>query len=703
MAKKILKKKTKKEKPVRKNLRDIIDRNEVFRMIYSGVEDEKNFELLYSLGIRNFLMSYHYIKGKKIDMRKFADKGVKFFIDSGAHTYQNDPKYLEYPLEYWENHLKSYLEWVEDNREYIFACASFDFENLVGSEVVKRWYRDYFEPFMLRTEIPVCFVWHQNSHATWEQYCERYPYIGFSSVNTNGEAIELEEYVSKLKFAERHNTVVHGFGMTRTTMLPKLPFYTVDSTTWMVGVQYGEINFWRGTKMSRLKKEKWKGDNLNDILALGGIDKDKLLAEDSAELIKANVKAFIQAETYIQTKLKSRMYWLKAQITKNDIDDFEYPDFEWLFDPELTSEDAEVEEWCTKFNINTDLEERLVLLQDATMLLNWDNEDLAETRETIYNDEVINALHETWINQIVATIEEKIEDLQIFYEECIEGKNDKMLVYGTNFMREAKERKKYLEDEEFEEVDVTKEEVIQNLANSGMLPPPSEDGTAPEIDELDAEIFSNLDIVPIRDEKGRFLKGQKKVRKPKKLYSDKFPKMFCDTCYSAQTCPEFKQGHVCAFKKIFQKFDTRNTEDVMDAMNDMVAMNLARLQRASMFEILDGGMPTGQVSALIDQNMRLLQHMQQMNTYHPSQREVVKQVKTVKADGTVETTTEVQAPTNAGGSSILDKLFSDFGKATEESLKEEEDVMSVKEQLDKEFEEKKKNAIDIEEVIIDNK
>ena len=29
--------------------------------------------------------------------------------------------------------------------------------------------------------------------------------------------------------------------------------------------------------------------------------------------------------------------------------------------------------------------------------------------------------------------------------------------------------------------------------------------------------------------------------------------------------------------------------------------------------------------------------------------------------------------------------------------------MSVKEQLDKEFEEKKKNAIDIEEVIIDNK
>lgn len=662
-----------------------LDYTKPFRMIYSGVENEQYFQLLYDMGIRDFLMSYHYIKEKHINMSKFKGKNVKFFIDSGAHTYQNDPKFREYDIEYWEKHLQGYLKWAEKNREFIFAIASFDFENLVGGDVVAKWYREYFEPFSQRTGIPVCYVWHQDSSQDWEHYCQRYKYVGFSSVNTQGEAIDLPEYVAKLNIASKYNTLVHGFGMTRTSLLPKIPFYTCDSTTWLVGLQYGEINFWMGNKMSRLKKEKWKGEYLSKICELG-VDRQKLLDEDPLEMVKANVKAFIEAEKFISVKLRPRMYWMKAKAVTQSLEDLEFPDETWL----RAEDPPKLQDWAKKFNVNPDLEvsQLITILQDLIILLNWEDDQYKSFREQYFNEDYIQQLHDKWVNTVVTDLDQKISDLQNFYKECVEGNNDKLLHYGTGFDRVAKERDTYIEEETHVLEDMTEEELLFKLENSGMLPPPSESDIAPEITELDDEIFSNLDIVPVRDEQGRFVKGQKRVRKPKKIYSEKYPKLFCDTCYAAQTCPEYKQGMVCAFKKMFNRFDTRDMNDVMDAMNSMVEMNLQRLQRASLFEMMDGGIPTANVTNLINQNMALLKQITDMNNYAP--REVIKQTRTVRSDGSSETVTQVSNGGASGG--ILDRLFADLGNAKED-VEEPKDIMAEKEALD---EEEKKKAIDVE-------
>ena len=70
-----------------KDLWSIVDRNRPYSLIYSGVENPQYFNLLYSMGVRNFLMSYHYIHGKKLDMSTYREKGIKFFIDSGVYTF----------------------------------------------------------------------------------------------------------------------------------------------------------------------------------------------------------------------------------------------------------------------------------------------------------------------------------------------------------------------------------------------------------------------------------------------------------------------------------------------------------------------------------------------------------------------------------------------------------------------------------------
>lgn len=634
-----------------KRLGDVIDKTRNFSMLYSGVEDDKNFNILYDLGIRNFLMSYHYVQTKNLDVAMYEERGVKFLIDSGAFTYMSNPKYNDYTIEQWEAHIEKYLAWAKAHKSIIFAIASLDVEMLVGGDKVQEWNEKYFEPFMLETGIPVCFVWHHEAtKLSWEQYCQRYPYVGVSwgtdsyQDGTGG----LKTGQRMLKVAEKYGAVVHGMAMTRTSLLTKLPFYTVDSTTWMVGVQYGEVNWWRGTKMSRLKKDKWKGEMLDEICNTLGRNRELLLAEDNAEMIRVNVQAFQRAEEYIQSRAKSKLYWLKPQAVEQYIEDIEYPSADDIEDPQF-----DWESFAKRFNINTDIEDQQIakdLVIDITCIMNWDNPDYEDFITDVYTPELVKSLHDCWINKVVADDNARIEDLQHFFTECIEGKNDRLITLGTNFDRVAKERPNYIEEDLEETIDLTPEQFAKEVGN--LLPQGSD---APEIDELDDEIFSDRGLITVRDEKGRFIKGQKKVKKPKNIYSDKFPKLVCNTCYASQNCPEFKEGYVCAYNKMFKRFDCRNTEDILQAMQGMVNMNMERMQRVAIFEMLDGGMPDGNLTAMIDQNMRLMMNMKQVM----QQQEVVRQTRVVTADGTTTETTQV----NSTQPGILERLFmSNLGK-----------------------------------------
>lgn len=650
------------------SLRDIMDFSQLFRIIYSGVENESYYDILYNMGIRNFLMSYHYIQNKHISMSRFKEADVRLMIDSGAHTYQNDPKYADVSVEEWENHLQKYLKWAENHKDVIFAIASFDFENIVDPAIVDMWNKKYFEPFMLKTGIPVCFVWHQNSYQTWEYYCKRYPYVGFSSVNTEGVAIDLSEYREKLKVAENNDCLVHGFGMTRTNMLTELPFYTVDSTTWLVGLQYGEINYWTSSnKMSRLKKDKWKGAYLDDICSRYSLSKELLLAEDVTELIKANVGAFIDAEKFIHERLKSLMYWLKARAVKVDVDnlpdDF-FPSIRWF---QSSPDPDSMKEYARSMNINPELpvEELANTLSDMTVFLNWNNPEYLPLRQN-YSQEIIDGLHDMYVNRIVGSQQEKIEDLTAFFRECLSGNNDKLLHLGTNFDRIVKERDYYIDDAEEELVDLTPEEMRLKLA--GLLPTPKDEESAPEIDSLDEEIYRKADIVPVFDEKGLFVKGQKAVRKPKKVYSKKYPKYACDTCYAAQKCPEYKAGYVCAYNNMFNRFDTRDMADIIQAVQGIVEHNMARMQRAMIMEVMNGTIDPV-TTQLMDTNIRYMQMLKQM--YECGSPEVLRQTRIIRADGSEEHTTSITNPQSGG---ILERLF---GNMTQEDQPKKEDITEV--------------------------
>ena len=649
------------------NLREVMDYKKPLTIFFSGVENEFYLDTLYDLGIRDFLMSYEYLKGKGFNtFKKYKD--IRLFIDSGAYTYQNDPKYEEYTEEQWVKQIKEYLAWARKHKENIFAIADLDLQYLsnVGYEKVYEWRKTYFEPFMLETGIPVCFIYHEDGLDQWEYMCKRYPYVGLSLAIDkvdNGSNTLREMF----KIAEKHNALCQGMASTNTKLLTQYPFYTVDSTTWNAGLKYGEISVWTGTRMTRVKKHEFETKAFPIIQNYEGasFDLNLIREEDKTEMIRVNAYAFVLGEKYVRERLKSKMYWLKSITTKQDINnlpnDF-FPTPVW-FDGDL----EEIKEYAQKMNINPEYENVYGCIYDMTTFLNWDNYEYDSMRcEYLENDgSVITQLHDLYVNRIVQTLEEKVEDLIKFFTECLEGKNDKLLQLGTNFDRIVKEREDYVTDEEYEDIEVSEFELGNTL--SKYLPAPKEGSPAPEISDLDDEIFREEGIEPVRDAQGRFVKGQRQVLKPKKLYSNKYPKMACDSCINAQKCPEYKAGYACAYNKMFERFNTRDMGDIIQAMQGITEFSLVRLQRGMLIETMNGGgLPDPSVTNMMNQTMGLLTQLQRM--YECGSQEVIRQTKVVRADGTQEMTTQVSNPQRGG---ILQQIFGNLG-GNNEAPKEED-------------------------------
>lgn len=622
-------------------------------IILSGVESDKYWNIVVDQGqMKTVLMSYHYLKGKpknflKERIKKYPD--VRVFIDSGAYTFivkQDD--YMDKGQEFWDKYLTDYTDWVRDNAECVFACANLDIEKIVGQDTVDEWNDKYFEP-LKEHGVDTCYIWHKDRGTDgWEQYCKEHDYVGLSTEN---DSLTLQQITKMVNVARRHGARVHGMAVTKTDLLVRVPLFSADSTTWIVGQQYGELNWFNGRGMQRLSKHDWRTTYKTRLLKEPfNADWDLLIngmggRGDTYELLRLNVIAFKLAEEYIRKRLRTKMYWLKENKkdepveTKDSLDDVEIPDLEWFEEGEQENYKHYLKE--LHLSIDTPKEEAVDLIYSFYLYLKDDGTKL----DTIKTNDLLDYCKNI-LEKEVSTRDEAIENIRQFYlDNALGNRKDFLDEISEEEQNRPKERVNYIEDEEFETVDMSPELIM------GLLPPPTSGNSMPEVEEYDAEL-QRSGITVVRDDKGRFVKGQQRVRKAKNIYSDKYPKLACDTCYKAGDCQEYRAGYVCAFNKAFKKFNTRNLEDVQDAMHSIASSNLERLQRAMMFETMDGGMATPEVSNLIDQSVKLLSLVKEMGT----PKALVQQRRTVREDGTEETVTQLNM-SNPSQGGILSKIF----------------------------------------------
>ena len=176
---------------------------------------------------------------------------TKVFLDSGAHSLytakviknKHVSGYGFYESKEFWTYVDDYCNFIKKNKQHI--------EEFINVDVIfnpeKSWeVQQYIEKEHKLKPIPV--VHFGNSFKWLHKYIDAgYPYIGIGGL---GQEVSRTDYIP---FAKKVFSIVcdtpnhlpkvktHGFAMTSLDLLRRFPWYSVDSTTWLMLGNYGTV------------------------------------------------------------------------------------------------------------------------------------------------------------------------------------------------------------------------------------------------------------------------------------------------------------------------------------------------------------------------------------------------------------------------------------------------------------------------------
>lgn len=259
------------------------------KIFFAGVEKNQFRDLVKEEGGENILVSFFYLQPS--ELKKIKEEGFKnVFIDSGGYSARKGGKEVD---------ITQYRDFLTNNKDLIFTAANLDVMD-VDKALKNQKY--------LEGQYPVLPVYHYSEYvegdrALLEKFCKEYDYIalgGMAGVLT--DKISMINYLRFcFKTIMRYKVKVHGFGITSSDILKEYPFYTVDSTTWLTGGQFGIICKWEADKftMKSTLHPSMKDEMIDRNIPIEMFDNYK-------QRLRNNVREFLKMEEAVTRLWKLR-------------------------------------------------------------------------------------------------------------------------------------------------------------------------------------------------------------------------------------------------------------------------------------------------------------------------------------------------------------------------------------------------------------
>jgi hypothetical protein len=184
----------------------------------------------------------------------------KHILDSGAFSALNGSVSKSFNF---DEYVKKYIAFIKYTNQKLFF--ELDIDPIVGYEKVK-YYTKKIEDAIGIQPIP---VWHKSrGKEEWFRLCEEYNYVAIGGIVTREiKQKEYDIFIPLLKIAKERNTKVHGLGFTKSSLLHKYKFHSVDSTTWNVGGKFGNVVVFDKNNLptQRYKADKTKKAKTNEL------------------------------------------------------------------------------------------------------------------------------------------------------------------------------------------------------------------------------------------------------------------------------------------------------------------------------------------------------------------------------------------------------------------------------------------------------
>lgn len=260
-------------------------------------------------------MSYYYMRGKPEPATLFENrKHTKcIIIDSGAHTFFSEnseagltvsvhtkkTKTKESPEEYFEN----YLLWAKKYYDYYDYFVELDIGELVGQDVVMQWR----ERLKQHGIFDKCITVMHPKVVTYDEYLKMLDeseskYVALEGLRAGQAQIPYGKYLIP---AYKKGVKVHGFALTNKKIIDKYPFFSVDSSSWKAGLQYGVYarSVDGQSRAINFRENKWALDF--EVPGLIDVYSEDLKAQRLARL-KLAVKSYADMQRYYTKVWKSR-------------------------------------------------------------------------------------------------------------------------------------------------------------------------------------------------------------------------------------------------------------------------------------------------------------------------------------------------------------------------------------------------------------
>jgi hypothetical protein len=178
------------------------------------------------------LYSYFYLESGQSKMAKKKKKKVELFLDSGAFSAWSQKKEID---------IDAYIDFIKEHKKLISVYANLD--DITDPE--RTWSNQLIMEQAGLDPIP---VYHYGEDI---KYLERllkakYPYIslgGMVPISTNVLVQWLDRIFGQYLTDDKGMPLVkvHGFGLTSLRLMLRYPWYSVDSTSWVVTGRMGAI------------------------------------------------------------------------------------------------------------------------------------------------------------------------------------------------------------------------------------------------------------------------------------------------------------------------------------------------------------------------------------------------------------------------------------------------------------------------------
>lgn len=176
------------------------------------------------------LVSYHYFRN--VDMNDFvADfpEPPEIFADSGGFSAYSQGVRIT---------VDEYADWLTKWSPLIETYANLD---VIGNASATKANQTALEDREL-TPIP---VFHAGEPVDFlRDYVERYPYVALGGMVPISSDLALRWAAQCFKIGQTHETKFHGFGQTSVKIMRALPWYSIDSSTWISPNRNGRVGLW---------------------------------------------------------------------------------------------------------------------------------------------------------------------------------------------------------------------------------------------------------------------------------------------------------------------------------------------------------------------------------------------------------------------------------------------------------------------------